>query len=96
MTYLDYLLWGSLIISIITSLVRAANIGFQRETYALTVLSLLPIIYDVSFTGSIQVIMFNVFHLLVAIFGTYRWWKVDRKQKHGVVDEESGYHDKRD
>lgn len=96
---LQYLLWTSLVVSIATSMARAANIGFQRETYALTALSLLPIIYDVSFTGSIQVVLFNVFHLGVALFGIYRWWPNTSKDQHPVdpIDVESGYgSDRRD
>ena len=92
-SYLDYLLWGSLVISIITSLMRAANIGFQRETYAFAALSLLPIIYDAWFTGSIQLILYNIFHLLVAVFGAYRWWNTNDRT---IGDEERGYRDKQD
>lgn len=88
---LQYLLWASLAVSIATSMARAANIGFQRETYALTALSLLPIIYDVSFTGSTQVILFNVFHFGVALFGTYRWWSNTSEDQHELIDAESAY-----
>jgi hypothetical protein len=97
---LDNLLWASLVISVLTSLARAANIGFQRETYALTIVSLLPIIYDVAQTGSIQVILFNVFHLMVAIFGTYRWWSggqaAKKHMREHMRDEEGGYNDHED
>jgi hypothetical protein len=69
---IECLLWGSIVISITTSLVRATNIGFQRETYILSAISLIPIIYDIWFTGSNQVILYNILHILIALFGAYR------------------------
>lgn len=75
---LDTLLWISVIISIITSIIRALNIGFQKETYILSSLAHVPILYDLWYTGSNQAIVLNLFYLLIGLMGVYRW--------HGITD----------
>jgi hypothetical protein len=69
----EELLWISVVISIITSVIRASNIGFQKFSYILTSFGMLFITYDAFCNGSAQAFVLQVFYLLISLFGVYRW-----------------------
>lgn len=73
MTLVNAISWIATIISISTSLVRAANIGYLWHTYIMSSLSSLLLVYHAYSLGSSQLIVLNSFHLLISLFGIYRW-----------------------
>ena len=71
-------LWLGTFISIITSIVRALNIGYQKEMYILSSLSCLPLIYNSYQMNSNQLIILNVFYLIIALMGVYKWTNIKK------------------
>ena len=72
---LEYILWVVVVASVVTSIIRACNIGFQKETYIISVLTHIPLIYKSYTLGSTQMMVLEMFYLLIAVFGIYRWSK---------------------
>jgi len=75
MNITDLFSWIAVIISILTSIVRASNIGYQKYTYILSSLSCLMLIYNAYQLNSMQLMFLQSFHALIGAFGIYRWSK---------------------
>ena len=68
------LLWLSSFFAIVASTFRSFNLGYQRESYLLTALTQIPIIYREVKLKSKEMILLNLFYLFGALIGVYRWW----------------------
>lgn len=73
MNITDLFSWIAVSISILTSIVRALNIGFQKYTYILSSLASIMLIYNAYQLNSNQLIFLNTFHGLISLMGVYRW-----------------------
>lgn len=71
----DIISWIGIIISVSTSVVRAANIGYLYQTYILSSMSSILLGYHAYTLGSRQLVILNCFHLLIGLMGIYRWTK---------------------
>jgi len=69
------ILWLSVLISITTAVMRAANIGYQKESYYASTIAAIPMVYDAWMTGSTQAIVLNVFYLAIGVMGVVRWMR---------------------
>lgn len=78
---LEFVLWLSVVISITTSIMRAANIGYQKESYFFSVLASIPMVYDAIYSGSRQSQVLNIFYMIISVFGMIRWMKEGDKKK---------------
>lgn len=78
MLTLDNILWVAAIGAIFGSIFRALNLGFQKETYIITAFAQLPLIYREFNSGSYQMILLNIFYLIIAFIGIWRWTKNKR------------------
>ena len=72
---LGIILWICVAFSIFTTTIRALNIGFQKETYILSSLTYIPLIYDAWLSNSNQNFVLNGFYLLISLLAVYRWSK---------------------
>ena len=70
---LELILWLSVFVSVGTSIIRALNIGYQQQTYILSAIFQVPLIYHAYLNNSNQLIMLNVFYTLISSMGAYRW-----------------------
>ena len=60
-------------ISIGSSVIRACNIGYQKETYLLSAIANFILIFYQYTLGSIPNILMNLFHMFISLWGFYRW-----------------------
>jgi len=72
MNFVDIISWVAIIISVSTSIVRAIDIGYQWHTYVLSSICNVLLIYNAYCLGSNQLIVLNIFYMLVSFVGIYR------------------------
>lgn len=72
MNFVDIISWIAIIISVSTSIVRAIDIGYQWHTYVLSSVSNVLLIYNAYCLGSSQLIVLNIFYMLISFVGIYR------------------------
>ncbi len=73
-------MWAVVFVSVVNSLVKALNIGYQQETYVLSSLIYLPLIYNGYIMGSNPSVVLNGVYFLTALLGIYRHSE-DRRTK---------------
>jgi len=67
----DYFIeWLASIIAITTSTFRAFNLGYQKESYIISIISY--IIFMIYAQKNSQIVL-NLFYILTAIIGSYRY-----------------------
>ena len=72
-SYFGALLWTVSIFMMISSSFRSWNIGYQKETYILSTLCQLPILYNAWSKNDRRVMMTNCFYFANGLFAIYRW-----------------------
>ena len=81
MDLVNVLSWIGMILSVSTSITRAANIGYQAYSYIFSAISCVLLAYNGYVLGSTQMIILYIFHLLINLVGIYRWSKKDKNNK---------------
>lgn len=65
--------WFSTIMLMALSIVRSWNLGYQRESYAASVLFQLPLVYNGIRMNDIRSTMMNTFYTVNGLIAIYRW-----------------------
>ena len=68
--------WGGFVIGVSASVWRSFNMGYVKQTYILSSISHLPIIYNGYLNNNLNVMIRNMFYTLTSIIGYIRWLKV--------------------
>lgn len=68
--------WCGFVIGVSASVWRSFNMGYVKETYILSSISHLPIIYNSYLNNNLNVVIRNMFYTLTSIVGYIRWLKV--------------------
>ena len=67
--------WGGFVIGVMASVWRSFNMGYVKETYVLSSVSHVPIIYNSYINNNSNVMIRNIFYTLTSIVGYIRWAK---------------------
>lgn len=73
MELINILSWIGTVISILASIIRALNVGYYMQTYIMSGISNIILIYNAYKLKSNQFMILNVFHLLICLIGIYNW-----------------------
>ena len=79
MDILDGILWFCTIVSILSTFLKASNIGYTCELYAISAICYLAFMYQAIVLGNFQQIILQLFYALIAFFGVYRRRRVIKK-----------------
>ncbi len=69
----DILSWIGTFVSILASVIRALNVGYYMQTYIMSSISNVILIYNAYKLKSNQLMVLNSFHLLICLIGIYNW-----------------------
>lgn len=75
MSLIDIISWLGLILSVSTSILRALNIGYQKQSYIFSAISCILLAYNGYILGSTQMVLLYIFHFIINLTGIYRWQK---------------------
>lgn len=67
------IMWGSVVASVGASVVKAMNIGYQREAYIVSAASGLPFILESLSASSYHNVIKNTFFFTISVFGAVRY-----------------------
>lgn len=67
--------WLASIIAVISSTFRAFNLGYQKESYIISIFAYIIFIY---YAEKQSQMMMNIFYILTSIVGVWRWSKENK------------------
>ena len=76
----DYLCMLSALILAVMTVVRAANVGFQKESYAISAIAYVPICYKMFLLQSNDMFILHIFYFVISIWAYFRWKEESKAQ----------------